>query len=257
MTKRAATTARRPSLSPGSSFPEPPQEVHDAVDALIERLGAGLSAVYWHGSWVRGEQTAASDHDLIIVLRQVNDELMLGIQDVFRERPGWSTFIKSEQELRQYPVTGRLQFQFGLVPLYGEIVAPPLSTSGLAEDIRVLATNIQHECRYLVVHGTRKVHVGFPAELLRVRNAGWMYYQAKLAVLALKARELLLGRSYPETRGALRGRLTDEDELAVVDTVDRWPDLRIMFEADVTPLALRLDSLMRKLVAELDSGAIK
>ncbi|TMF12404.1 MAG: hypothetical protein E6I38_03440 [Chloroflexi bacterium] len=81
-----------------------------------------------------------------------------------------------------------------------------------------------------------------------------MYYQAKLAVLALKARELLLGRSYPETRAELRGRLTGEDERAVVDTIDRWPELRDGFEGDVTPLVLRLDSVMRNLVAELDSG---
>ena len=231
-----------------------PDEVREVADRLIAALGDNLAALLWHGSWARGEQTAESDHDLIIVLRQVNDDLILVIQGLFADRSDWSTYIKSEQELRQYPVTGRVQFQFGLVPLYGEFEAPPLSPQWLAEDIRLLATNIHHECRYLLVHGTRKVHLGSAAEFLRVRNARWMYYQAKLAVLALKARELLLGRSYPETRAELRGRLTGEDERAVVDTIDRWPELRDGFEGDVTPLVLRLDSVMRNLVAELDSG---
>ena len=178
-----------------------PDEVREVADHLIAALGDNLAALLWHGSWARGEQTAESDHDLIIVLRQVNDDLILAIQGLFADRSGWSTYIKSERELRQYPVTGRVQFQFGLVPLYGEFEAPQLSPKGLAEDIRLLATNIHHECRYLLVHGTRKVHLGLAAEFLRVRNPRWMYYQAKLAVLALKARELLLGRSYPETKG--------------------------------------------------------
>ena len=230
-----------------------PDEVREVTDRLIAALEDNLAALLWHGSWARGEQTEESDHDLIIVLRQVNDDLILAIQGVFADRSGWSTYIKSEHELRQYPVTGRVQFQFGLVPLYGEFEAPPLSAEGLAEDIRLLASNIHHECRYLLAHGTRKVHLGLPAEYVRIRNAGWMYYQAKLAILALKARELSLGHSYPETRAELRGRLTDEDERAVVDAIDRWPELRAGFEGDVTPLALRLDSVMRNLVAELDS----
>ena len=231
-----------------------PDEVREVADRLISTLGDNLAALLWHGSWARGEQTTESDHDLIIVLRQVNDNLILAIQGVFADRSGWSTYIKSEQELRQYPVTGRVQFQFGMVPLYGEFEAPHLSPKGLAEDIRLLATNIHHECQYLLVHGTRKIHIGLAADFLRVRNARWMYYQAKLAVLALKARELLLGRSYPETRAELRGRLPDEDERAVVDAIDRWPELRDGLEGDVTPLVLRLDAGMRNLVAELESG---
>ncbi|TMF12403.1 MAG: nucleotidyltransferase domain-containing protein [Chloroflexi bacterium] len=104
-----------------------PDEVREVADRLIAALGDNLAALLWHGSWARGEQTAESDHDLIIVLRQVNDDLILVIQGLFADRSDWSTYIKSEQELRQYPVTGRVQFQFGLVPLYGEFEAPPLS----------------------------------------------------------------------------------------------------------------------------------
>src|SRR5206468_10807052 len=85
-----------------------PDEVREGADRLIAALGDNLAALLWHGSWARGEQTAESDHDLIIVLRQVNDDLILAIQGLFADRSGWSTYIKSEKELRQYPITGRM-----------------------------------------------------------------------------------------------------------------------------------------------------
>jgi hypothetical protein len=80
--------------------------------------------------------------------------------------------------------------------------------------------------------------------------------QAKLAVLALKAREVLRGHPYPETRAALRRQLGAEEELAIIDIIDLWPELRAKLEEDSTPLALQVDAFARKLVAELDSGAL-
>jgi hypothetical protein len=237
-----------------ASHPKPPTEVREVADALIAALGDTLSALLWHGSWARGEATPASDHDMIVVLKQVSDESLLSIRGVFINRPGWSTYIKSEEELQQYPRTGRLQFHHGAIPLYGKVETPPVSREDLVDDIRLLAVNIQHECRYRLVHGSRKIDAGLVSEFVQTRNARWMYYQAKMALLALKAREVLLGRSYPETREELRARLTDEDELAIIDVIELWPELRPRFEEDSTPLALQVDALARKLVAQLDSG---
>jgi hypothetical protein len=191
---------------------------------------------------------------VIVVVKAVDDELIVRVRDVFADRPGWSTYIKSEAELRQYPITGRLQFHYGFVRLYGEFEAPLFSREDLVEDIRLLAVNIQHECRYRAIHGSRKIDAGMVQEFVRVRNARWMYYQAKLAVLALKAREVMYGRPYPGTRAELRKRLSEDDELAIIDIIDLWPELRPKFEQDSTPLALQVDTFARKLVAQLDSG---
>jgi hypothetical protein len=228
--------------------------VHEVADALIASLGPNLTALLWHGSWARGEQTPASDHDMIVVVKALDEQVIMRVRDVFEDRPGWSTYIKSEHELRQYPITGRLRFHYGLVRLYGDFEAPPLSRADLVEDIRLLAVNIQHECRYRLIHGSRKIDSGLVEAFVRVRNARWMYYQAKLAVLALKARELMHGRPYPETRAELRKRLSEDDELAIVDIIDLWPELRAKFEEDSTPLALQIDAFARKLVAQLDAG---
>ncbi|MBI1886427.1 MAG: nucleotidyltransferase domain-containing protein, partial [Chloroflexi bacterium] len=95
-------------------------EVREVVDRLVERLGDDLKAVLWHGSWARGEARPDSDHDLIIILKRVDDGVLLKLRDVFFGRASWSTLIQSEDELRHYPLAGRIQFTHGLRLLYGE-----------------------------------------------------------------------------------------------------------------------------------------
>ena len=239
----------------GPRGPELPGEVREVAAALIAFLGDNLRALIWHGSWARGEQTAESDHDMIVVVGQLDDETIRGLEEVFRGRSSWSTYVKTEPELRQYPLTGRLQFHHGAIVLYGGIDAPPVTREGLIEDLRRTAIDVQHECRYRVIHGSGGgMYEGMDPAYARIRTARWMYYQSKLALMALKAREVLRGKSYPLTRNELRRRLTDEDELAIVDIIGLWPELRPGFEEDVTPLALQLDALMRKLVSELDGA---
>ncbi|MBI2912732.1 MAG: nucleotidyltransferase domain-containing protein [Chloroflexi bacterium] len=226
-----------------------PAEVRQVADALIASLGDNLRALLWHGSWARGEAKPDSDHDLIIILKRIDDDALLRMQKVFRGRAEWSTFVQTEEELRQYPPDGRPQFHFGLVPLYGDFQPPPFTRDNLLADLRVLARDIRFECRYRLLHrepdyDEMEQHY---RNFLRARNARMLRYAAKLAVLALKARELLLGRPYSLTREELRSRLADPDELAIVDIIDRWAELKPQYEQDTTPLALTLDAFARKL----------
>jgi hypothetical protein len=229
-------------------------EVHEVADSLVTTLGQDLQALLWHGSWARGEQTTESDHDLIVVVKRLDDDILMRLRALFAGRSRWSIYLKTAEELRQYPLTGRLQFHHGFKTLYGTVEPPRLLQEGLLEDLRRLAVDIQHECRYRLIHGSRKIDSGLAAEFVRLRNARWMYYQAKLAVLAMKAREVYAGRSYPATRAELRDRLSDANEVWVLDVVDRWPEWRGRVEEDSAPLALRVDAFARKLVHELDEG---
>ena len=102
-----------------------PTEVREVADALIAALGEDLRALLWHGSFARGEPTPDSDHDLIIILKRINDDLLLRMQEVFRGRLNWSTFVQSEAELNQFPADGRFQFHFGFQKLYGDFDPPP------------------------------------------------------------------------------------------------------------------------------------
>ena len=227
-----------------------PDEVREVVDRLIATIGDDLAAVYWHGSYARGEAKPDSDHDLIIVLNRAGDDVLLRMSEIFRERQEWSTFVQTEEELRQYPRDGRLQFHFGLVPLYGGVDPPPFSREDVANEIRVLARDIRFECRYRLLHA-EPVYSDIGEKFERARNARMLRYAAKLTVMALKARELLAGRPYPATREELRARLSDADEISVLDVLERWSELRAGYEEDRRPLALLLDRVARKLVSEL------
>jgi hypothetical protein len=230
-----------------------PAEVREVADAIISTLGEDLRALLWHGSFARGEPGPESDHDLIIILKRIDDGVLLRMQDVFRGRQNWSTFVQSEAELRQFPDAGRLQFHFGLVPLYGDFEPPPWTRENVLADLRRLASDISFQCRYRLLH---KQPANTPAEgqfaaFQGYRNARMLWYAAKMAVLALKARQLLSGRGYPATRADLRARLSDPDELAVLEIVERWPELRPRYEEEIGPLALQLDAFARRLVESL------
>ncbi|HSP55991.1 MAG TPA: nucleotidyltransferase domain-containing protein [Dehalococcoidia bacterium] len=236
--------------TPTPAEPGLPNEVREVVDALIAALGNDLAAIYWHGSYARGEAKPDSDHDLIIVLKRADDDVLGRMADIFREREEWSTYVQTEDELRQYPRDGRLQFHFGVVPLYGGIEPPAFTREDIANDIRVLARDIRFECRYRLLH-SEPAYSSLPLEFQRARNARMLRYAAKLTVLALKARELLAGREYPATQTELRSRLSDADEMAVLEVLERWAEVRAGYEADRRPLALLLDRVARKLVSEL------
>ena len=230
-----------------------PEEVREVADSIISTLGEDLRALLWHGSFARGEPGPESDHDLIIILRRIDDDILLRLRDVFRGRGNWSTFVQSEEELQQFPDAGRLQFHFGLVPLYGEFEPPPWTRENVLADLRRLASDISFQCRYRLLHKQpdNAPTEGQFAAFQGYRNAHMLWYAAKMAVLALKARELLSGRGYPLTRADLRARLSDPDELAVLEIVERWPELRPRYEEEIGPLALQLDAFARRLVESL------
>jgi predicted nucleotidyltransferase len=229
-------------------------KVREVADAPIEALGDDLKALLWHGSFARGEPRPDSDHDLIVILRRADDSVLLRMREVFRDRAGWSAFVKTEDELRQYPPTGRLQFHFGIVPLYGEFEPPPWTRESLLDDLRDLAGDISFECRYRLLN--KQPGAGTPIDAFqRRRNLNMLHYAAKWAVLALKARELLDGHEYPATLAELRERLSETDELAIVDLVARWKQLAPQPDQDIAPLALQLDAFARKLVSRLPHPA--
>ena len=230
-----------------------PTEVREVADALIAALGEDLRALLWHGSFARGEPTVDSDHDLIIILKRIDDGALLRLQEVFRGRPNWSTFVQSEAELHQFPADGRFQFHFGFQKLYGDFEPPPWTRENILAELRALARSIRFECRYRLLHKQpdSAAAEGRFAAFQGYRNARMLGYAAKWAVLALKARELLEGRPYPATRAALRTRISDPDELAILEIVERWAELRPRYEEEIRPLALRLDAFARRLVATL------
>ena len=232
--------------------PDLPPEVAEVRDALVSALGDDLSALLWQGSWARGEGTDASDHDMIVILRRAGEDVLATLHNVFEGRSGWSTFVKTEAEIRQYPA-GRIQFHFGVQVIHGDFTPPPLTREGVIEELRNHISTVNHEIRYRIVHGAARSYRGMDAEFVRARNANWMYHMSKAALMGIKAREYLISGDYPETRKVLRERITDPLDAEIIDTVDRWPELKSLYAEDITPIALKLDACARRLAAWLEA----
>ncbi len=233
---------------PRTDVADLPDEERHVAEALIAALGDDLAALAWQGSWARGEANEESDHDLFVVMRRLDSELLGKLAAAFSGKQAqWSTYIKTEEELRNYPAHGRCQFHYGMVLVYGDFEPPPLERENLLADIRYFVTEIAHDARYRVIHEAGPEEASDDPG----RHGRVLYYRAKMALLAMKSREILHGRGYPETREALRERTTDEVELALIDLVDLWPEFKPLYEADFVPMALLLDRFVRKLVSEL------
>lgn len=236
-----------------TSDPQPDPETCAVRDEIIASLGDDLAALLWHGSRARGEANEESDHDMIVILRDGAAGAIERLAGVFASRQGWSAYVKTEGELRQYPMTGRLQFHHGLLPLHGDFTPPTVTREGLVEDLRSITSTLAHEARYRLMHGASRTYRGLPDDYGRVRNTRWMYYQAKAAIMAMKARALLVSGEYPLTRAALRSTTNDRVDLELIDAVDRWPERRPKFEADLLPLCLLIDAFATRLAGWLDA----
>ena len=232
---------------PRTALRDLPEEERAVAGALITALSADLAALAWQGSWARGEANAESDHDLFLVMRRLDEELIGKITEAFAGRGHWSAYIKTEEELRQYPAHGRLQFRYGMTLVHGDFEQPPVARENILADLRHYAVEIGHEARYRLVHDRGPERASADS----ARHGRILYYRAKMALLAMKSRELLDGREYPVTRAELRECTTDPDELAIIDVVERWPEVKGDYERDFAPLGLLLDRFVRKLVSEL------
>ncbi|MCI0818427.1 MAG: hypothetical protein J4O14_09185 [Chloroflexi bacterium] len=232
---------------PRTAIADLPDEERGVAEALIAALGGDLAALAWQGSWARGEANAESDHDFFLMMRRLDEELIGKISEAFAGGGHWSTYIKTEEELRQYPAHGRLQFWHGMWLVHGDFEQPPVARENILADLRYFAVEIGHDARYRLVHDRGPERASADS----ARHGRILYYRAKMALLAMKSRELLDGREYPVTRAEPRERTTDVDELAIIGVGERWPEVKGDYERDFAPLGLLLDRFVRKLVSEL------
>jgi hypothetical protein len=229
-------------------IPDIPANVREVVNECVTRFGDNLACALWHGSRARGEPTAASDEDLILVFHRIGDDVLLGLREVFL-RPhlhDWSTYTLAVDELRQYPRNNRLQFHYGFRAVHGELDPPPFTRNDLLADLRALATEIRSYCRHYFIHHD------FPhPHPDTVRTARMMYYMAKNSVRAMQIRHLHRTGEFPLTRSELQDVVHDPEDAAIMDIVERWPELKPAYEKDPCPLILQLDAFARRLVESL------
>lgn len=218
-----------------------PKVVNIVVRRCIDTLGDNLKAILWHGSWARGEQTASSDHDLVLIVHTIDAQGLLRLRQLFQKFENWSASVRTVDELRQLPSHLKLQFAYGFTVLYGEFQPLRVDQDNVLAELRALAEAIAFESRYRLMHR----HEDWP------RQVRAMYHVTKWAVLAMRARALLQRGHYPETRAELRGFLHAQNEHQILDWIERWEEHRPQFEADPVPLMLHLEAFARRLTESL------
>lgn len=136
------------------SNPDIPANVREVVDECAARFGENLSCALWHGSRARGEPTAASDDDLILVFDRIDDGVLRALREMFLrpDRDDWSAYVLSLDELREFPRDGRLQFHYGYHLLHGQLDPPPVRPDDLLAELRAVARDIRSYCRHPFVH---------------------------------------------------------------------------------------------------------
>jgi hypothetical protein len=152
-------------------------------------------------------------------------------------RGKWSTYVLSDVEFRQLPITKRFRFAHGFQMLRGDFEPLSLSREEVLAYLRSRTRALTTQCRDRLIHKKTSLRV--------------MYRVAKIAVFAMKARHLLISGYFPETRAELLRFIDDPDERTVIDWVERWAELRPEMERDPVRFLLHVDAVGRRIMGSL------
>ena len=127
------------------------------LDALISLFGPRLLFVGLQGSYGRGEATASSDIDVVVILDHVDSEDLKTygfMLDSLPDRESQCGFISGQQELLYWERSELVQFYHDTVPIFGSIdfLLPLISEADIQRAVRIGACTIYHMCAHNMVH---------------------------------------------------------------------------------------------------------
>lgn len=216
-----------------------PRNVQEVVEECVDRLGDNLRAVLWHGSRARGEGGDTSDDDVILILRRIDDGVLLSLREMFfaAGRGKWSSYALSEAEFQKLPINKRFRFAHGFQVLHGDFEPLSLSREEVLAYLRSCTREVVVQSRNRLIHKNTSLPI--------------MYRVAKFAVFAMKARHLLHSGHWPETRAELLPLIEDPNERTVIDWVERWAELSPEFKRDPVSFLLHVDAVGRRIIGSL------
>lgn len=127
------------------------------LNALDAVFGSRLLFIGLQGSHGRGEATAASDIDAVVILDQVTpgDLKVYGAMlDTLPHREKVCGFISGQQELLNWERSDLFQFYHDTAPVFGNIdfLLPLIGKEDIHRAVRIGACNIYHMCGHNMVH---------------------------------------------------------------------------------------------------------
>ena len=121
------------------------------LKVLKENFEGRIWFVGLQGSYARGEATATSDIDLVVILDELNSSdipLYNSMLDTLPHRELICGFLSGKKEIMNWETSDLFQFYYDTKPLYGSLdeLLPLIDSSSIDRAIKNGACNIYHGC---------------------------------------------------------------------------------------------------------------
>lgn len=176
--------------------------LEEITGQIKKRFGKRVVFIGLQGSYKRGEATAASDVDVVVILDELRIEDLKAYREIVRSMPDYEKacgFISGRTELQNWSKSDLFQFYFETESLYGdltELIAPP-EKDDIRRTVKLSAEALYHAACHSFVFDEN------PAETLSS-----LY---KMTFFILQAEYYLKNNVYISTKKELLTSLTGAD----------------------------------------------
>ncbi len=135
--------------------------IKDWIDAFLNTLSNTFGDRIWfvglQGSYGRGEATAASDIDMVVILDELSAtdiQTYSAMLDTLSHRKRICGFLSGKKEILNWEPSDLFQFCFDTAPLYGSLdeVLSMVDISAVNRAIKTGVCNIYHGCVHNMLH---------------------------------------------------------------------------------------------------------
>ena len=132
----------------------------DFLHALDGQFGSRVWFVGLQGSYGRGEATADSDIDMVVILDELRGEDIAAygaMLDRLPHRERSCGFLSGREEICRWDPADLFQLCYDTIPIRGSLdgLLPLLDEAAVGRAIRMGACNCYHGCVHNMVHGKR------------------------------------------------------------------------------------------------------
>lgn len=171
------------------------------ISRVQDAFGDRVKFIGLQGSYGRGEATAQSDIDVVVILDAFSYSDLKRYDEAIAFLPRREKicgFISGEQELACWDRADLFQFYHDTRPLWGSLdwLAPLLQRQSIVRAVRIGACNLYHGCVHNALHE---------------KSSDVLKGLLKSAVFVLQAKCTLEKGKYPKTRAELNNCLTGQD----------------------------------------------
>lgn len=133
---------------------------------LLEALCRQVVFIGLQGSYARGEATADSDIDVVVLFRFMTPTVLRKYRSILGSMPYSNKvcgFVGGREELRSWNAGDLFQLYYDTKPVYNDLhfIADRINVDGARQLVHTISCNIYHECCHNMLHAKdRKVMAG-------------------------------------------------------------------------------------------------